>query len=682
MDPQQFQLFLDQLTKISSRLDAIYNEMPEPEDKNKDKGKIERLQPKEKERQKEIAKIYSKEFEKNFEKLNKKQKELFDENQKIFQKNGIKVRLEFVSRDVLRNLKKIFSESVAGSLAMQTAGGGKKGGGMAGAAGNFLGNLIGGAGPWGAIIAAIAAVGGVAIIYLLLQNLDKLASFMKDALPAIGDFLVKVLPPAIESAGKAISTVVLPLMKALVENVVKLADTFLTHIPPILKSIGDILLPILNNVKEFFMFIISNIPTIVDAFFGGISKLTEIILTNLPPIMPYLVQIAGFVKEIGMSLIDKIPIILNTFKDVFLPTLTAIKDIILALIPPLKDILSEVIKGITLIAPYVKDILISAFNNLKDILTSLFVAIQPLLQYIGPVFMASLEIVKNTVLGIFDAFSKLINFFRDVALKILDSVDKIFETFSNNFKWIMSQDPGHILRVAGAVTALGVAIASFGLSAAGGSVASAAGTLFNRVVNGKTPLESIIEFADKSEKLKAAADNVSVLSSALATFTQAKYGDDFVDQMAKVSKGIEQITNVKGLEKLGNLKYVTELKNVEMPAKQIEFNTNQTTPTAATTFESESVFDSLYISTNNLNDSIVELNTSLNQIRDRLDNSIKVQQQQAKLTDNSLGTLKEIRDKEQSGSNVVVNNSSSQMVLTQKSMSNLDFRRGLLAVNY
>jgi len=57
MDPQQFQLFLDQLTRISSRLDTIYNEMPEPEDKNKDKSKIERLQPKEKERQKEIAKF-------------------------------------------------------------------------------------------------------------------------------------------------------------------------------------------------------------------------------------------------------------------------------------------------------------------------------------------------------------------------------------------------------------------------------------------------------------------------------------------------------------------------------------------------------------------------------------------------------------------------------------------------
>ena len=95
MDPQQFQLFLDQLTKISSRLDSIYNTLPESEDKkDKDKDKAERLQPREKERIKEIAKIYSKEFDKSFTKLSKKQEELNDENEKLFQKNGIKVKLE------------------------------------------------------------------------------------------------------------------------------------------------------------------------------------------------------------------------------------------------------------------------------------------------------------------------------------------------------------------------------------------------------------------------------------------------------------------------------------------------------------------------------------------------------------------------------------------------------------
>jgi hypothetical protein len=679
MDPQQFQLFLDQLTKISSRLDSIYSTMPEPDDKKgKDKDKIDRLQPREKERIKEIAKIYSKEFDKNFTKLTKKQEELNDKNEKIFQKNGIKVKLESVSRDVLRSLKKIFSESTARSLSMQTApGGGKGGGGIAGAAGNFLGNLIGGAGPWGAIIAAIAAVGGVAVIYLLLQNLDKLSAFLKDALPAIGDFLVKILPPAIESAGKAMSTILLPLIQTVTESIVKLADTIMAHIPGILKSLGDILIPILTNVKEFFEFIISNIPSIVDSFFGGISKLTEVILSNLPSIMPYITAIAGYIKEIGLSLIDKIPKMLDTLKAVFLPTLSAVKDIILALIPPVKELLANTIEGIQTIAPYIKTILVSAFDNLRKIINTLVISLEPFVTLIGHSLLEAVKLVSTVVDDVTNSFTTFVNFIRDVAIKALDTVEKIFTKFSDTFKWLITQDPLHITAVATAVLALGAAVATFGLANASGNLIAEAGSFFKK---GKTPIDSILALADKSDKLKLASDNIGVLSNTLAAFTQQTYGDGFVDQMDKVSKGIEKITGVKNLDKLENLKYVNELKNIDLPAKSVEIAAQQKTDVSFK--ESSDVFEDLYSSTTTLNDSITELTASLDNIKNRIEDSIKVQQQQAKLTDNSLGTLKEIRDKEQSSSNVVVNNSSSQMVLTQKQSSNFDFRRGLVAVNY
>lgn len=707
MDPQQFQLFLTELGKINTNLQAIQNIMPLKEkDPKKSKVIDEKPTNKEQIRIKEIAKIYSKEFSKKFEDLTKKQEELQKKQETFLKKNGITVKIESVSRDVLRSLKKVFSDSVGRSLSVQAAPGGKKSG-LAGAAGDFLGNLIGGAGPWGALIAAIAAVGGVAVIFLLLKNLDKLAAFLKDALPAIGDFLVKVLPPAIESAGKAISTVVLPLLNALVEGVVKLADTLLTRLPPVLKaigdivipliktvvdgivkladtvlkyvspiikSIGDIIVPIVNNVKEFLSFVIQNIPTIVDAFFGGLAKLTDVILKNLPPIMPFLTQIAGYIKDIGLSLIDKIPGILNTLKEVFLPLLGSIKEIILALIPPVKDLLASILDNVGKIAGIVKDILISAFNNLKEILVKLFDALQPILPYVGPAFMGTLDLLKTTVLGIFDAFSKLINFFRDVALKILDSVDKMFSSFSDNFKWIMTQDPGHIIKVAGAVTALGAAMATFGLADASGKIISSAGSFFTKLVGGKTPVDTIIALSDRSDKILTTADNIKILSSTLAEVTKEKYGDGFVEEMKKVSHGLSLLTGVKNFDKIGDLDKLKNLNNLDVKPVEV----NQSTVLQQQRPEEENVFKDLYVSTDKLNESILSLKGSLDDIKLRLNDSLRVQQQQAQLTDSSINTLKEIRDKDQSSSNVVVNNSTNSMVFSQKSTSNSDYRKDLV----
>jgi hypothetical protein len=393
--------------------------------------------------------------------------------------------------------------------------------------------------------------------------------------------------------------------------------------------------------------------------------------------MPYITELASYIKEIYLSLIDKIPVILNTFKDVFLPTLSAVKDVILALIPPLKDILSETINGITTIAPYVKAILVSAFENLRKIINTLVVSLEPFVTLIGQTLLEAFKAITVYVDQFFDSFKTLVNFIKDVALQSISTVEKIFTKFSDTFKWIITQDPAHITAVAAAVVALGAAVATFGLADASGTLISAAGSFFKK---GKTPLDAIIDLADKSDKLIIASNNIGILSSTLAEFTKQTYGDEFVDQMAKVGKGIEQITNVKNLDKLQNLKYVNDLKNVELPAKSVEIAAQQKTDVSFK--ESSDVFEDLYSSTTTLNDSITELTASLDNIKNRIEDSIKVQQQQAKLTDNSLGTLKEIRDKEQSNNNVVVNNSSSQMVLTQKQSSNFDFRRGLVAVNY
>ena len=677
MDPQQFQLFLTELAKVNTSLQNIQATMPEKDNK-KDKNAENKPTNKEQIRIKEIAKIYSKEFNKKFEDINKKQEDIQKKQETFLKKNGITVRIESISRDVLRSLKKVFSDSMSRSVSMQAAPGGKKTG-LAGAAGDFLGGLVGGAGPWGVLIAAIAAVGGVAVIFLLLKNLDKLAAFIKDVLPSIGDFLVKVLPPAIESAGKAISTIILPLLKAVAENIVKLVDTVLRYVSPILKAIGDIILPIIKDVKEFLMYIIKNIPTIVDSFFGGIAKLTEIILTNLPPIMPFITQLANYIKEIYLSLIDKIPMFLSTLKDVLLPTLGAIKDVLLALIPPTKEFLVKVTEGIVLIAPYIKDILLSAFTNLKEILVSLFNALQPLLQYVGPVFMGTLDLLTAAVTGIFNSFSTLVNYLKDVALKILDSVDKIFKSFSDNFKWIITQDPVHILKVAGAVATLGGALAVFGTADAYGNLVAGAGSFFTKIVGGKTPVDTIIDLANKSDKILLASDNLKILSATLVEITQEKYGDQFVDEMKKVSYGLALVTNVKNLDKLQNLDKLKNLNNVSVEPIEIKQTTVQQSVTPT---EEDNVFRNLYVSTDNLNESILSLKNSLDEISNKLNDSIKVQTQQAQLTDSSISTLREIRDKDQSSSNVVVNNSSNNMVFSQKSISNSEYRKDLVGATF
>jgi len=680
MDQIQFQQFIDKLNQIGVSIEQLVknSEVDPKKDPKKPEysaltGKKEsRLSPGEKKIEEEKGTIYAKAFNKMLDEFEQNLKSGESKTKDLLKKNLIKVSLDRVSNNAINSLKRVFSEQQADILKQKKkepqSGGG---GGILG----MLGGLMGGGGPFGVLIAAIAAIGGVAIIYMLIKNIDKIGNFLAKIIPVIGDFLVKTLPVAFESIGKFFVKII-PTLKIVFDFINNLVKNVLSGLPPIIDSIGKIVLPIIEKVVDFFKYIIANIPLVLEKFFGGVRDIVIAILDRLPAILPFVVQIGEMIRDVVLKLIDKLPEILKIISDFLLPVIKTIKDIVLELIPPLERILTLVLKKIKELAPYVKDILVAAFETLKSVINNLLDAIKPLIPYLGEALVIAANALKDAVNGVFNIFDKLIGFFERVATKVLDTVKDIFQKFSDGLKWLLDLEPTRILATAGAITTLGFAIAGFGAATLGGGVASAVGGLVGKV-GGGGPTEVILSLAKNAENIDKATKGIDSLTTLLASVSEKKYGDAFKDEMTKVKEGITTLASSLSEEELSKLRKITQLKEaLSKPMAEFNVKTQSIRETSSNVTEkSISSFNDLYSSTTSLDKNVVELTAVLKEIKGKFSQSIELQQKQTTLASTSVEKLQDISDKKSASSNVVVSNNNSNIVFSEKGASNLEFRR-------
>lgn len=714
MDPSQFQAFLDKLTEISKSLEEMLDKQDEIKEsatggKEKRPGLFGRdkspskLSSKEKKVEAEKGSIYAKEFMKLFEGLEDDRKKNENKVNEMFKKNLIKVSLEWVGKRAIDQLKNVLGETTAKSLKD------KKGNAAAAAGGGLLGGLAGGLGgalgAFNALIPMIMAIGGIAVLITLVKNLDKVGEFVKSILPALGDFLVKVLPVAADNLLKIFQGL-LPTLKTLLDYLKEILFKVLDSLPSILKSVSDAVMPIINKVFDFLMSL--DIVGILKTAFDGIKGILELLAAQIPVLIPPILKIATFIKEIVTSLIHALPDILRGvkgiigaltkfakeaipligdllskvfnfilgvapyLKEIALKYLDVIQNVIIAVTPYVKDIISVLMSGLEKIAPILKDIIFYTLDRIQVLLLDLFKTIKD----VAPYFTKQVGYVKDAIVALSKPLDTLIEKLGDILIKTLDTIKEGIISTRENLKTLSGMLKGVSLtdfaKVAAGVTALGVAMATFGLADGTGRLFQAAGSFFSLGKN-KSAVDTILDLAKNEDKIFSVASSLKILNEVIKENTKETAGDKFYAEMKRVSEGIALLTNVDKIENLDKLKNLEVIKGAFKSDIPEAVNVKMSEIDKA---ESAQLFSGIYTVTGKVNDKMDSITNVLEDLNGKFSEMLMLQNKQANAATASLDHLEEINNKEDtSRSNVTVANSNSNIIFNEKSTSQFDFRR-------
>ena len=711
MDQGQFTAFLDKLTEISRSIEQLLDKQDEIKEASDGKdsrpGLFSRdkspskLTSKEKKVQAEIGSIYAKEFMKLFEGLDDDRKKNENKVNEMFKKNLIKVSLEWVGKRAIDQLKSVMNDSALKDVKKKSAGAAAAGAGAGGLLGGLASGLGGALGALNSLIPLIMAIGGIAAILMLVKNIDKVGEFVKSVLPSLGDFLVKILPVAADNILKIIQGV-LPVLKTLLEYLKEMFFKVLDSLPGILKAVSDTVMPIITKLFDYLKTL--DIPGILKAAFDGIKGILEILAAQIPVLIPPVLKLAGAVKDIIMSLIGYIPDIfigvkkvinaitlfvkeaipaLGDFlqrilnfitdmapyiKDIAFKYLDTIKTIVLAMIPHVKDILAIVVNGITFLAPFLQTVLLKAIDAIQGIVLKLFDTIKD----VAPYFTKQVGYVKDAIVALAAPLDTLIGKLGDVLIKILDTVKEgIISTRANLLTLAVMVRGVNIVdyfKLAAGITALGVAMATFGLADGAGRLFQSAGSFFSK---GKSSVDVILDLAKNEEQIYTVASSLDLLSRVIKETTSISAGDKFYAEMKKVSEGLALLTNVDKIENLDKLQNLSKIKDA--------FGTNTESVNVKMSdmdkAESAQLFSGIYTVTGKVNDKMDSINDTLSELNGKFSQMIVLQNKQASYAAESADHLEGINSKESTGGNVTVASSNNNIIFNEKSTSQFDYRR-------
>jgi hypothetical protein len=227
-------------------------------------------------------------------------------------------------------------------------------------------------------------------------------------------------------------------------------------------------------------------------------------------------------------------------------------------------------------------------------------------------------------------------------------------------------------KLAAGISALGVAMATFGLADGAGRLFQSAGSFFSK---GKSSVDVILDLAKNEEKIYTVASSLDLLSKVIKETTSISAGDKFYAEMKKVSAGIALITNVDKIENLDKLQNLSDLKDV-FSAKTSTPETVNVKMSEIDKIESAQLFGGIYTVTSKVNDKMDSINIVLEDLNGKFSEMLMLQNKQTNAATASLDHLEDINNKELTGkSNVTVANSNSNIIFNEKSTSQFDFRR-------
>jgi phage-related protein len=204
-------------------------------------------------------------------------------------------------------------------------------------------------------------------------------------------------------------------------------------------------------------------------------------------------------------------------------------------------VLDKVVQAIKAVG----NVIIGVANTIAGIITSIGGAIASVITAIG------------------DAISGFITSIAEGIAIVIDSVSGAITAMVDDITRLAEIDAGNLLAVAGALVAVGAAMAGFGVGSGVGAAASGMGNAVGALGNGvaglfgadteelnKSPLQKILDFADKADSIILVADKMDLLVS---TFERLADMDDVLERAAAglTSLGSAMASFGMGLAQIG-----------------------------------------------------------------------------------------------------------------------------------
>ena len=229
------------------------------------------------------------------------------------------------------------------------------------------------------------------------------------------------------------------------------------------------------------------------------------------------------------------------------------------LVPVIQSLIAALLKFAEILGGFILGVLdrvIIGFKTMGDVIVNVAMAIASIVTSVG-------DAIASVITAIGDVITGFITSVAEGIATVIDSVSGAINVMVDDITRLAEIDAGNLLAVAGALVAVGAAMAGFGLGAGLGAAASGVGNAVGALGNGvaglfgadteelnKSPLQKILDFADKADSIILVADKMDLLVS---TFERLADMDDVLERAAAglTSLGSAMASFGMGLAQIG-----------------------------------------------------------------------------------------------------------------------------------
>lgn len=237
-----------------------------------------------------------------------------------------------------------------------------------------------------------------------LANIEDGAYATSDSMEELKDIKCDDLGSMMESLGRSVETLLLPLGDALILLIQQIIEEILPVIEENLPLLTDFISQLVSSLMPL---VESLLPPMMDLFNLLLPILIQFIEQILPPIIELLTTLLPPIMKLVETLLP--PLI-----DLFAALITPLAEILSAILPPLIDVINMLLEPIMALIDQLLPPLTELFKGLMPI----FDALSPVIEFLGQLFSkvlgGAIEAIMPIIEGVMDVFGGLIDFITGV----------------------------------------------------------------------------------------------------------------------------------------------------------------------------------------------------------------------------------------------------------------------------
>ena len=237
-----------------------------------------------------------------------------------------------------------------------------------------------------------------------LANIEDGAYATSDSMEELKDIKYDDMGSMMESLGRRVETLLLPLGEALIPLIQQIIEEILPVIEENLPLLTDFISQLVSSLMPL---VESLLPPMMDLFNLLLPILIQFIEQILPPIIELLTTLLPPIMKLVETLLP--PLI-----DLFAALITPLAEILSAILPPLIDVINMLLEPIMALIDQLLPPLTELFKGLMPI----FDALSPVIEFLGQLFSkvlgGAIEAIMPIIEGVMDVFGGLIDFITGV----------------------------------------------------------------------------------------------------------------------------------------------------------------------------------------------------------------------------------------------------------------------------